>query len=189
MRYFVFFLFISSVCFGQDNNDSISISHFRESDPLVKLLLGKKFHDFSAQDESGTKISSKDIKGKTALINFWFEACAPCVAEFESLNTLYNKYRSDKDFKFISFSFEDDSVIERVRKEYKLSYPIYHLSRDSCKLLTFDLQGYPSNYILDPRGRVAFVGIGGPIDKKRVELLFRYVYEAHIIELLSDKTK
>lgn len=122
-------------------------------------------------------------------INFWFEACAPCIAEFSSLNEFYEKYKANKDFKFISFSFEEDSVIKRIKKAYQLNYPIYHLSRDSCKLLTFGIQGYPSNYILNQMGRVAFVGIGGPVDKDKAALWFKYLYEAQVNKLLFDPVK
>jgi len=155
-----------------------------ESDPITRLLKGKKFHDFLVSDNSGNKISSEETTGKVVFINFWFEACAPCVAEFASVNALYEKYKANKDFKFISFSFDEDSVISRTKKAYQLNYPVYHLSRDSCKLLTFDIQGYPSNYILDQKGYVAFVGIGGPIDKAKAALWFKYMYEAQINKLL-----
>lgn len=46
MKFFVFLLFISSICFGQENNDSISVSNLMENDPLLKMLKGKSFMFF-----------------------------------------------------------------------------------------------------------------------------------------------
>jgi cytochrome c biogenesis protein CcmG/thiol:disulfide interchange protein DsbE len=37
-------------------------------------------------------IGIENLKGKPTLINFWFTACAPCIAEMDVLNELKNEF-------------------------------------------------------------------------------------------------
>ncbi|MGN6399767.1 MAG: TlpA family protein disulfide reductase, partial [Flavisolibacter sp.] len=58
-------------------------------DSLMKVkasqILGKPFPTFTAVNEQST-INNDSLKGKVVLINFWFEGCHPCRAEFGALN-------------------------------------------------------------------------------------------------------
>jgi thiol-disulfide isomerase/thioredoxin len=55
-------------------------------------LTGKPYPGFFAL--AGNKeISNISLKGKVVFINFWFASCAPCIAEMEDLNKLYNKFK------------------------------------------------------------------------------------------------
>jgi hypothetical protein len=91
---------------------------------------------------------------------------------------LYTKKNQQEDFDFISFTFEEDSVILKTKQKYHLNFPICHISKDSCRLLTFNIEGYPSNYIVNKKNQVEYVTIGGPTAKSQIELLFKYEYEA-----------
>ena len=181
-----FLLLLSAICMAQENNDSISILRYAETNPIARPIAGKKFQAFIARDDEGNFISGENIREKIVFINFWFESCAPCVSEFGNLEALYQKYKQQKDFEFISFTFEDDSIILKTKQTYHLNFPICHISKDSCRLLTFNIEGYPSNYILNKKMQVEFANIGGPTDKNQIELLFKYEYEAHLNRLLQQ---
>lgn len=185
MRILPFFLLLSIVSMGQENNDSISILRYAEINPIARTIAGRKFQTFVAKDDQGNFISSKNIRKKIVFINFWFESCAPCVSEFDDLEILYQKYKRQKDFEFISFTFEEDSVILKTKQKYHLNFPIFHISKDSCRLLTFNIEGYPSNYILNKKRQVEYVNIGGPTDKRQIELVFKYEYEGRLNKLLQ----
>src|SRR5437762_1839939 len=70
-------------------------------DSLMKAkanqILGKPFPHFVAANEKG-KISNDSLIGKVVLINFWFEGCQPCIAEFDALNELAQKLTENKNF-------------------------------------------------------------------------------------------
>ena len=71
-----------------------------------KEAIGKPFPKFVAANEE-SKISNDSLLGKVVLINFWFEDCHPCLAEFEGLNELAQTLKENKDFEFISFNCEN----------------------------------------------------------------------------------
>src|SRR5215831_12083816 len=83
------------------------------------------FKDFSAVATDGHVYTTDSLKGKVTLINFWFDG-APCIAEFDALNSLYNKYKNIPGFQFLSITYENNEDIARVAKKHHLAYPILH---------------------------------------------------------------
>lgn len=127
-----------------------------------KENLGMPFPDFRAISLNGKTYSQELLKGKVTFINFWFEHCQPCIAEFQVLNNLYNKYKDNKDFEFISFTFEKPENAQRAAKKYRLEYPIICISPDSCrKLINNKYSGFPTNLITDREVKIQFFIIGG----------------------------
>ena len=47
-------------------------------------LVGKPFKSFDLKSVSNNKYSQDDLKGKITFIDFWFEACTPCIAEMKT---------------------------------------------------------------------------------------------------------
>ena len=74
-------------------------------------ILGVPLPEFEMADIDNNLIRTKDLKGKINIINFWFKACAPCVAEIPDLNILFKKHKS-KDINF--FAITSDSTSETV---------------------------------------------------------------------------
>ncbi len=120
----------------------------------------KIFKNFTAKSADGNTYTTANLKNKITFINFWMEACAPCIAEFEPLNSLYIKYKKDSNFQFLSFTFETTETILRISEKYKLKYPILLVERDSIYNLIFNL-GFPTNMITDKSGKICFIVSGG----------------------------
>src|SRR5689334_2087032 len=116
----ILFLFISSFVFGQssvstdvDPIDAI----FKSQYPKVYAKIGHPYPDFEIKSENNT-ITNKTLLGKVVLINFWFKACTPCMAEMEGLNTLYKKMENNKDFVFISIAKDNKENIKDVSRKF-----------------------------------------------------------------------
>jgi peroxiredoxin len=124
---------------------------------------GKPFPSFVAENEQG-KINNDSLKGKVVLINFWFEGCHPCVAEFGALNELAEKLKGNKDFAFISFTWDNAETIKRVKEKYQLQFKIYYSKE--CSRLNLRL-GYPTTMILDRQGIIKYVVNGGLLDPEK----------------------
>ncbi len=55
-----------------------------------------KYFELSFIDAlSGDSISTKDMKGKIIVVNFWFSECSPCQDTTPYIRSLYEKYSSE----------------------------------------------------------------------------------------------
>lgn len=125
-------------------------------------------------------IYTKDsLKNKTTFINFWFEACTPCIAEFDALNDLFNKYKDFKDFHFLSFTFETKENALRIAKKYKLEYPIICVEPAKIHKLIFNL-GFPTSIITDKKAEITFIICGGPSEKEYAKKRIETTYHTEI---------
>lgn len=122
-------------------------------------VIGKPFQEFSIKS-GRKKITNESLKGKVVFLNFWFENCPPCRAEFRTLNWLYKTYKDNEQFEFISLSFEEYAAVDRVKAQFNLEFPMYYASSEYCKKLIHG-SGYPTNIILDKDGVVRYFYAGG----------------------------
>lgn len=161
-----FFLFLlAHLGYGQSSSSS---SNFNvDSFLTVKRTapLGKRFPTFTAT--SGKQnVSNEILKDKVVLINFWFEGCRPCMAEMEALNELQRQLKANKDFLFVSFTWENPEAIKRVKEKYGLTFSVLEISEGECKRLNFD-NGYPTNIILNRNGTIEYLHNAGSLDKEK----------------------
>jgi len=98
------------------------------------------------------------------LINFWFEGCHPCVTEFPALNELAQQLKGNRDFEFISFTWDNQETIKRVKETYNLGFKVFY-SKD-CYRLNQGL-GYPLSMVLDRQGIVRYAVDGGSLDPEK----------------------
>ena len=94
---------------------------------LGLLLMGltpkkeKPFPDFKLVTITGDTLSQKDFIGKVTVINMWATWCVPCIEEIPSLNTVYNKYKDDKNILFVALTDDNKEKIVKflTNKEFK----------------------------------------------------------------------
>ncbi|HYH14306.1 MAG TPA: TlpA disulfide reductase family protein [Flavisolibacter sp.] len=160
----ILYLF-ASLCVAQTpahcqlSADSI-LKAWREKE---EKAVGKPFETFRIT-QADDAFTNESLKGKVVFINFWFEACKPCIAEFDGLNTLYTDLQSNKNFTFVSFTFETPEIIAKVRAKHKLQFPIYSISEQESRRLNLN-SGFPTSIILDREGIIQYFKTGGSSDK------------------------
>ena len=84
------------------------------------------------------------------------------MAEMEALNSLFKKMHSNKDFVFISLTWDDKETVKRVREKYGLAFEVFSASNKECERLNFGC-GYPTSIVLDKSGIVKYRHSGGSI--------------------------
>ncbi len=181
-----FFLTGGITLFSQINHsDSIQyFGYLKMNTALTKDVKGKTIPDFIVKDKNGVLLTSNTLLSKITFINFWFEACAPCFAEFQALEKFYNNNKSKENFQFISITFESDSVIDRVCKKNNLTYPIYRLSSDSCRKIIGRL-GYPATFIVNNNLEIVYAATGGPTDPKIADKYLNYFIQTELDKKLK----
>lgn len=158
----LFFFLSTSICFAQpaspaDTNPLDSV--FRIQYPKVYAQIGQPYLPFGFK--VGDKvITNNSLAGKVVLINFWFEACEPCMAEMNGLNHLFDSLKDKETFQFISLTRDNEDAVKRVRKRFKVDFPVICTTDIECRRLNFG-SGYPASIVLDKTGTIRYIHVGG----------------------------
>ena len=164
---FILSAFISVNVYSQVNGEA-ELPHI-SMDSLFKIKeresIGKAFPIFTA-NFNGHSITKDSLKGKVVFINFWFEACPPCVAELSALNELYKKFSTNKDFEFISFTYEKPGKILLLKKKYNIKYKVASVNRQECYRLNQN-NGFPTSIVLDKEGVIKDLFTGGDNEDRK----------------------
>lgn len=115
-------------------------------------LQGKKLPAFKGLSSKGAAFSSESLAGKIVLINFWFEACPPCVKEMPELNKLVKTYGSPA-VKFIAITYDSPEKAKKFQKKMGFKYEVFTLTDDEIRTLNIN-HGYPSNILIGKDGRI-----------------------------------
>ena len=153
---FILFCSYNTILFAQKDKEPYNADNYlRKLDSLNKVAIGKPYPDFEYAGDDGIVYSNKTMLGKKYYINFWFEACHPCMEEMNSLIILNAKLKNTKNV-FISFTFDPPSTIKRVREERKLDFIIIPVSRNECYRLNFN-SGFPKHIVVDEKGNTEYI--------------------------------
>ena len=127
----------------------------------------EKFPAFEGTDLDGHPVTSELFKeNSVTVVNFWFSACAPCIAELGELNAL-NEELKLKGGAVIGINADtiggDESMIMEARQilEKKgAAYQNIYFSADSeAGKLTYSITAFPTTVVVDRNGRM----VGEPI--------------------------
>ncbi len=177
---FLSLIFFSISSFSQNLLDTTMAKAMSEDGYLDTKI---PFKNFSHTSTGGKIYTNDSLKGKVTFISFWFEACAPCVAEFSALTSLYKKYGGHRDFQFLSFTFETTANALRVIEKYNLKYPVLCIEQKDIHQLIFQL-GFPTNIITDKSGVISFIKCGGPTEEEKAREIVDSIYVKEIERLL-----
>ena len=134
-------------------------------DAFKNTLINKPVKSFHLTDLNGKKWNSKELRGKTIVINFWFTACKPCIAEMVYLNKLVEENK-DSSVVFIAPAPENETQIKKFLKKYEFDYNITPSSTDFIS--SMNIENFPTHLIVDKEGtiRQVFIGYADDIKEK-----------------------
>ncbi|MBV9470928.1 MAG: redoxin domain-containing protein [Abitibacteriaceae bacterium] len=143
-----------------------------KADPYLKYLLkvGKTVPDFALPIPNGGQVSlSQMLQGKKAvLVNFWFAGCPHCRQEFPHLQQLYREYK-DQGLALITVNRGDSSdIINQFLQLRHLDFPVAMAAKGPESIFQgYGVYAYPSNFLIDSRGKVLFRSAGFDEEKVR----------------------
>lgn len=179
MKFLFSFLFIPFFSFAQIDTSF----HYDVLDLMNKDLIGKPYPEFSINNQT-IKLSTEDIKGKVVLINCWFQSCPPCMAEMEALTNLYEKYKHNNSFVFISLTTDNKEIIKEVKTKYKINYPIFSLHKEECEKLRLN-NGFPTTIVLNNKSIIQPISWGGSSDKDKATKMINSEIEPELLKYLD----
>jgi peroxiredoxin len=113
---------------------------------------------FSLTALDGSTVSLDSLRGKRVLLHFWATWCGVCRQEFGALNAVKSGLAGDEALVTVVADSEDPEAIRRFAKEHDLRYPILLASENVVR--EYRVRAFPTNYFIDPSGRVTAHTVG-----------------------------
>jgi peroxiredoxin len=116
---------------------------------------------------SGKPISTQDLAGDPAVLNFWYAACAPCRVEAPDLQALHEQF-APEGVRFLGINVRDTvATAEAFERNFGITYPSVEDRGGQVLLAMTDYvppQAVPTTIVLDRLGRVSarILGIAEP---------------------------
>jgi thiol-disulfide isomerase/thioredoxin len=119
-----------------------------------RIAQPKPIPAFKLTTIEGKTISSEELKGKVAVINFWGTWCGPCKFELPEVQKFYEKYKDNPNVVFLTVDAKDS--VEQVKKfmtEKKYTFPVM-MEGDYLDQAT--VNGFPTTWFIDRSGNKVF---------------------------------
>ena len=124
-------------------------------------MLGSEL-DLKTNRLDGSPISTRDLREKVVLVEFWSTTCGPCIADFSSLKRIYGIYH-DKGFEVLAVCLNASSArIESATKEHELPWiQVCHHPIDGNDewAAPFAINAVPTTMLGDQSGKVIAFGV------------------------------
>ncbi len=134
--------------------------------PLPTNLFGKQPADFSCYAMDGTKVGSKTLLGKTAVL-MWFNGHPACRKTIEQMSEVYAARSKDETVAFYGVSTEPSSVsnaqIEAALASWNADLPLLR-DFDACGRDLLGVPWTPTMIVLDAEGIVQIYEVGANTD-------------------------
>ena len=108
-------------------------------------------------DLEGKSFDLNLYEGNVIILNIWATWCKPCIAEFESLEKVKEKFK-DKNIKIVAVSNEDLKLINSFLDKRKFNLEFIKLNGD---LSYFNAYSLPTTLVFDKNGDESFRLTGG----------------------------
>jgi thiol-disulfide isomerase/thioredoxin len=103
--------------------------------------------------DNGQTVSLADYKGKPVIVDFWYPNCGPCRAAFPYLQNVAAKYK-DKGLTVLAVTSIEEQQPFALPYLVQKKYDFIGLAGSEAFSTTWDVQGYPTTFLLGADGRV-----------------------------------
>lgn len=115
---------------------------------------GSPAPDFETTDLQGNVKKLSHFKGKVVMIYFWADWCPACKKEFPETQAYYQKLQSEN-FELLAVNVaQPREASEEFQRKYKATFPML-LDTDGKISKQYGVEELPTNYFIDPEGKVA----------------------------------
>jgi len=144
--------------FTLERGKSIAKQTYQETkDDLNKgdvLKINSIAPEWSGISQGGDKYSSKSLKGKIVLIDFWGTWCPPCIRAMPDIEKLQQTYKNNKEVVIIGISALEKKPNAAEDYFKKKGYSYIHIPNGDEIAKLFKVKVYPTLYLINKEGRI-----------------------------------
>ena len=125
---------------------------------IVKI--GQPMPDITMELTDGTKVSTADLKGKVAMLQFTASWCSVCRKEMPHIEKeIWQKHKNNDDFALIGIDMDEPlDKVKDFKKTMEITYPLA-LDPGADIFYTFAAKGagVTRNVIIDKTGKIVYM--------------------------------
>lgn len=118
---------------------------------------GMNAPDFILENEKGEKVTLAAFKGKVLYIDFWYKACGPCHALFQTIEPVKKYFSLHNEVVFLNISVDRKETWEEALKKYTIpGYHVFTENKESSHpiITSYKVAGYPTTCLIDRKGKI-----------------------------------
>jgi len=123
------------------------------------LAVGSEAPAFTLKDAAGREHSLADYRGRVVVLDFWGSWCPPCRAAMPGIQSLHERYM-DHPVAVLGLNFEQSPKADPAKYMKDKGFTYGLLLKAETIANTYKVRGWPTFYIVDRDGRIAWSAIG-----------------------------
>lgn len=116
-------------------------------------VIGYSIPEINTFTTSGKEVNKSYFSGRPGLINFWFEACPPCVEEIPYLNQLVDSLGTDRVY-YLTIGKDSKAEIESFLLDHPWKFDHIVNGKDLIRGSFQNPFGYPLTFLIDRDGKI-----------------------------------
>jgi thiol-disulfide isomerase/thioredoxin len=128
---------------------------------LKNLSVGSQALEITGTDSAGKELKLSEYRGKVVLLDFWANWCPHCVRMYPHERELLLKH-SERGFAIVGVNVDEQEVLRNVETEKKVVWRSWWDGPAGPIVEQWRVDGYPTLYLLDPKGVIRFKWSGAP---------------------------
>jgi len=122
--------------------------------------VGAPCPNVEGKDVEGNPFDLKDLRGKYVIIDFWGTWCSACLAGMPAMREFQEKHAD----RLVLVGIANDKELDKVKacmEKHKMTWTnLLQWQGDNDYVAKFNVQGFPTKVLVDPRGTIVYRGSG-----------------------------
>ncbi|WP_160168182.1 TlpA family protein disulfide reductase [Rhodopirellula sallentina] len=135
--------------------------------------IGRPAPPIDGKDASGKRMRLSDFRGKVVVLFFSFKGCGPCERMYPANRKLVDEM-ADEPFAFVGVQGDETTdTIHESLESGEITWRVWWDGEDRRHSTRWNIEGWPSTFVLDKRGIMRFRGLRGEKLATAVRILLK----------------